>query len=124
MDIRRLFVVALLGVSLPVAADFSTVTEAYEIPLAELRLPGHVNGTLGFRTCEDCPPQSVSVGSQTRYTFNGRAMTLQRFKISVNSLSGQDVAATVLHHLDSNTITGIKVRPRRSSGVRYRRDRS
>ena len=113
MHIRSYLALALLGLSLPAAADFSTVTQAYEVPLSELRLPGNAHGTLGFRLCSECTSQTVRVQSDTRYVLNGRTVTLGRFKSELGKIKRtRDVAATVLHHLESNVITGVKVRLR------------
>lgn len=113
MHIRLYLALILLALSLPASADLSTVTQAYEVPVSELRLPRNATGTLGFRTCDDCVPQAVRVKSSTRYVLNGRTVTLEKFKSTVASLDGRrDVAATVLHHLESNVITGVKVRLR------------
>lgn len=113
MHIQKYLALALLGLSLQAAADFSTITQAYEVPLSDLRLPGNASGTLGFRSCSECAPQTIRVKSNTRYVLNGRTVTLEKFKSKLDGIQGhRDVAATVLHHLESNVITGIKVRLR------------
>jgi len=113
MHIRKYLALALLGLSLPAAAGFSTVTQAYEVPLSELRLPGNAHGTLGFKECSDCDSQTIRVNRNTRYVLNGRTVTLAMFRSKVDGTRrGRDVAAIVLHHLESNVITGIKVKLR------------
>jgi len=113
MHIRNYLALALLGLSLPAAADFSTITQAYEVALSDLRLPGNAGGTLGFKNCSECAPQTIQVNSKTRYILNGRAVTLEKFKSELDVIkANRDVAATVLHHLESNVVTGVKVRLR------------
>jgi hypothetical protein len=113
MQIREYLALALLVLSLPAAADFSTVTQAYEVGLSDLRLPGNAHGTLAFKECSDCTPQAIRVNSNTRYVLNGRTVTLATFRSSVKDMrGGRDVAATVLHHLETNVITGVRVRLR------------
>ena len=113
MHIRIYLTLALLGLSLPAVAEFSTVTQAYEIALSDLRLPGNANGTLGFKSCSECASQTLKVRSDTRYVLNGRTVTLGRFKAELGRIRRhRDVAVTVLHHLESNVVTGVKVKLR------------
>ena len=108
---RVYVVLALMALSLPVAADFRTVTQAHEVELSDLRLPGNVHGTLGFRSCVDCESQTVRVNGDTRYVLNGRTVSLGKFKaVLAKNRRNRDVAVTVLHHLESNVVTGVKVR--------------
>lgn len=111
MHIRKPLALVLLGLSLSAAADFTTITEAYEVAVSDLRLPGHISGTLGFKQCSKCESQTLSVNSSTRYVLDGRAVTLDVFKVQLGSVGNpSDVFATVFHHLESNVITGINVR--------------
>lgn len=113
MRIRKYLALALLALSLPAAADFTTVTQAYEVALSDLRLPGNAHGTLGFRECSECDSQTIRVQGSTRYVLNGRTVTLEKFRSELDAIRrNRDVAATVLHHLESNVITGVKVRLR------------
>ncbi len=110
MQLRQVLVLVLLGLSLAAAADFRTITEAYEVDLIDLRLPGSENGTLTFKQCSDCEAQTLRVTSKTRYLINDRDFALAEFKnqlIHVRNRNDQNVA--VLHHLESNTIEAIKV---------------
>jgi len=123
MRIRQMLAVILLGVSLSAAADFKTITQAYEVALGDLRLPANTGGTLAFKQCPKCDAQALRVKSSTRYVLNGRTVTLQRFKERLSVVkNSDDVAATVLHHLESNTITGVKVRISKATAARYFKD--
>ncbi len=110
MYIRKLLVLVLLGLSLATAADFRTITEAYEVDLSDLRLPRSENGKLTFRQCSDCEPETLRVTVQTRYLINDRVFTLVEFKKQLKLVrSRKDQIVAVLHHLESDTIKAIKV---------------
>ena len=110
MHSRKLLVLALLGLSLAAAADFTTITEAYEIVLSDLRLPGGENGTLTFKQCSDCEAQTLRVTGKTRYLINDRDFALAEFKEQLKGVRNRkDQNVSVLHHLESNTIKAVKV---------------
>ncbi len=110
MHIRKLLALVLLGLSLTAAADFTTITEAYEVAVSDLRLPRNTGGTLTFKQCADCESQTLLVTSKTRYVLNDRDVELAEFKERLASVSNpRDETATVMHHLESNTITAIWV---------------
>ncbi len=107
MHIQKLLALFLLGLSLTATAQFVTITEAYEVDVSELRMPRNTGGTLTFRQCSDCELQTLLVTSKTRYVLNDRDVELAEFK---ERLAGaRNAAATVMHHLESNTITAIMV---------------
>jgi hypothetical protein len=111
MHIRKLLALVLFGLSLSAAADFTTITAAYEIALSDLRLPGSATGTVTFKECADCDAKTVRVTGQTSYMLNDRYLELTEFKARLGKVRNRkDETATVLHHLESNTITAIKVR--------------
>ena len=110
MQRRKLLVLVLLGLSLAAAADFRTITEAYEVDLSDLRLPGSENGTLTFKQCSDCEAQTLRVTSKTRYVVNDRGIALVEFKNQLRRVRNRKTAAaTMMHHLESNTITALSV---------------
>ncbi len=110
MQLRQLLVLVLLGLSLAAAADVRTITEAYEVDLSDLRLPGSENGTLTFRQCSDCEAQTLRVTSKTRYVINDRDFALAEFKEQLKRVRNRkDQIVSVLHHLEPNTIKAIKV---------------
>ena len=80
MHSRKLLVLVLLGLSLSATADFRTITEAYEVDLSDLRLPGNEYGTLTFKQCSDCELQILRVTGNTRYLINNRDFALAEFK--------------------------------------------
>ena len=110
MQIRKLLVLVLLGLSLTAAADFTTITEVYEIDLIDLRLPGTEGGTLAIKECDDCEVQTLRVSGTARYVLNNRDVTLAEFKKAISLITNRkDVVIDVSHHLESNTITAVMV---------------
>ena len=100
----------MLGLSFSAAADLTTITAAYEVAVSDLRLPVSENGTLTFKQCPDCEAQTLRVTSNTRYVVNDRGTELAEFKNQLRRVRNRKtVAATVMHHLESNTITAISV---------------
>jgi hypothetical protein len=111
MHIRKLLAIVLLGLSLSAVADFTTITAAYEVAVSDLRMPLNEGGTLKFRQCAECAWQTLLVNSSTVYVLDGNSVQLAEFKEQLESIADPSAeTATVLHHLESNVITGIKVR--------------
>ena len=110
MHIRQLLALVLLGLSLSAAADFTTITAAYEVLISDLRMPRNEGGTLSFRQCPDCERETVRVNSKTRYILNGHDLGLEEFREELKRVRNNKMeGATVMHHLESNTITSVKV---------------
>ncbi len=111
MHIRKLLALVLIGLSLSATADFTTITEAYEVAVSDMRLPRNTGGTLTFRQCADCEAQTLLVNSRTRYVLNDRDVELAEFKERLTLVKRpRDATATVMHHLESNTITAVMIR--------------
>ena len=108
MHIQKLLALVLIGLSLTAAADFTTTTEAYEVNSGDMRLPRNSGGTLTFKPCSACDSQTLLVNSGTRYIIDGRDVELTEFTERMAGV--RDETVTVLHHLESNTISAIKVR--------------
>ena len=110
MHSRKLLALVFLALSLSAAAEFRTITEAYEVDLSVLRLPGSENGTLTFKQCSDCDAQTVRVTVNTLYLINDRDFALAEFKDQLSRIRNKkDQYSSVLHHLESNTIKVVKV---------------
>ena len=108
MHIRKLLALVLIGLSLSATAQFTTVTQAYEVDVSDLRLPRNTGGTLTFKECADCEVHTLLVNSRTRYVLNDRDVELVEFKERLAGASRK--TATVMHHLESNTITAVMIR--------------
>jgi len=110
MNIRKLLAIVLLGLSLSAAADFTTLIAAYEVSFSDLRMPRNEGGTLTFRPCAGCELETVRVNSKTRYVLNDRDLELKDFREELKRVRNKKMeGATVMHHLESNTITAVKV---------------
>ncbi len=110
MHIRKLLILVLFGLSLSAAADFTTITESYEVAVGDLRLPRSEGGTLTFKQCSDCDTRTLRVSGKTRYLINDRAFSLVEFKEQLKRVgNSKDSSVAVLHHLESNMIEAIKV---------------
>lgn len=105
----KLFITAtLLGLALQAAADFTTIEQAYEVALSEVRLPQSESGTMAFKTCGTCDFMTKRVTPETRYVLNGQAMPLAKFRIALSRVQDRDAQpVTVLHHLDMDRVTVV-----------------
>ena len=108
MHFPKLVALIFLGISASAAADFITVTAAYEIDTSNITMPVNEGGTLKFKQCDDCEWETVLVNAGTRYVLNGANVPLSEFKEQLEDVDEDTV--TVLHHLESNRITAVKIR--------------
>jgi hypothetical protein len=110
MNIRKALIVFLLSLNLSAVAGITTITEAYEVAVGDLRLPRNEGGTLAFKQCADCEPQTVRVTQRTRFVINGRGLELKDFKKSFSQIRNRaDGIVIVLHHLESDTVTSVSM---------------
>jgi len=110
MTIKTLLVAILLGLSLPLAAEFRTVSLAHEVSLSNFRVPISLNSEIAFKDCDDCDLQTVRATPQTQYIINGQPVLLKEFRELVFQVKDRaNNTVIVLHHLDSNTIVSVSV---------------
>ncbi len=110
MRIRAFVFVVLTSVSFTALAENYIVSQAYEIAVAELRLPASDDGSVTFRDCGTCIIQTIRVTPETRYLLNGRYLSLAKFRREVARIVDQRKnIATVIHHLESDLIVEIQV---------------
>ena len=110
MHIRKTLIVIILCLSLPVVADFKTVSLAHEISLSNFSAPASENAAAIFKECDECDAMRVRVTANTRYLVNGKAVTLKEFRKSILGVRRrEDELVIVLHHLESDTIEQISV---------------
>jgi hypothetical protein len=111
MKTKILIAAALLSTTLPAVADSVIVQEAYEIALSDLRLPSDESGTIAFKECESCDYVSVRVGTDTRYTLNGKTMPLKEFRESLSLVTNREhQPVTVLRHVERKQVTAVFVK--------------
>ena len=112
MKIKVLIAAIVLGFALPVAADFVQIQEAHEVSLAELRLPQNTVGTVAFKPCGECPYMVKRVNSDTQWVFDGKSMSLEKFRRSLTRIEDRKkTPVTVLHHLEEDRVTRVSVHP-------------
>jgi len=110
MKTKLLIAIAMMGLALPAAADFTTVQVAYEVALSEVRLPRNEHGTIAFKECNDCEYKTKRVSANIRYLVDGRSVTLEKFREMTDRVADRDnEAVTILHHLKDNRVTEVSV---------------
>ncbi len=110
MKTKLLIAAAIIMLSLPAAADFTTVQLAYEVALSEVRLPRNETGTIAFKECEDCEYKTKRVSANIRYLVDGRSVSLSKFRQMTDRVADRDnEAVTILHHLKDNRVTEVSV---------------
>lgn len=112
MKFKVLIAAIILGLALPVAAQFRTVSKAHEVRLSDLRLPQSDGGTVAYKPCDTCPYETKRVSSDAQWLLDGKSMSLDKFKRSLMSITDRrNTAVTVLHHLESDRVTRVSVHP-------------
>jgi hypothetical protein len=110
MHIRTILAAMLLGLSLPAASEFTTIERAYEVPLSLLRIPASTSGAVMFSECAECESFRVPLTGNTEFIVNDKAVLLRDFRKSLFRIRDREAeVVTVKRHLQSNTITAIKV---------------
>ena len=110
MKIRAILVAVAVCLSLPALADFRTVARAYEVHLSEFSVPVTHNGIITFSECATCPSHSGRLTGDTQFIVNGKAVELKEFRKRVLQVRDRaHESVTVLHHLESDTITSVSI---------------
>ena len=110
LKIRHFLIAVLLGISLPAAADFTTIAEAYELALSDVRVPATPSSGISFKTCDDCEMQLVRVTPSTQYNFNGKPYTLKEFRKRVFNIQDRsETFVSIVHHLEADVVTSVSV---------------
>ena len=87
MKFKVLIAAIILGLALPVAAQFRTIAEAHEVRLSDLRLPQSEGGTVAYKPCDECPYQTRRVSSDTKWILDGKSLPLEKFRRSLISVT-------------------------------------
>lgn len=100
----------LAALSFPAAAEFETVSRAYEVALGKLRIPTSAYSSMSFRECDECELHTVRLSQTTRFVVNGRTVSFDKFRdLAANVDDADSVPVIVLRHLESDTITKVSV---------------
>ncbi len=111
MKIKTIFAALLLSLSLTAAAQFTTIAEAYEVSINDVRLPQNELGTIAFKKCSDCDYETRRISRDTVWEFNGERMTLEKFRRALATVDrSENIPVQVLHHLESNQVTKVWIR--------------
>ena len=111
MQMRRLLVLTILGLSITAVADFRTTMEVHEVQLVYLRLPTSANGTLSFSDCAECNELTVRVTAATRYTLNGKDVLLADFRRAIAGVRDREFTIIdVFHDLESDTVLRVRAK--------------
>ena len=103
-------IVLVVALAVPAAAEFRTVSRAYELSLSDVTVPPTLNSRISFKKCSDCEIQAVRVTPETRYSVNGRNVRFERFKSLVSKFPrDRNVPVSVMHHLESDTVVEVSV---------------
>ena len=110
MKIKSVFLIALLALSVPAAAEFTTVTKAYEMALSDVRVPATPSSGVMFRECKTCDMTTKRVTPNTQYVLNGKSYPLQDFRRNVFRISNRaETMVIVALHLESDIVTKVTV---------------
>jgi len=110
MNFKVLITALILSLTIPAVAESAVIEQAYEVALSDLRLPGNAGGTLAFKECEMCDFVTLRVSAETQYRLNGKAITLDKFRLALAQIENKnEKAVTVLHHIRRNQVTAVSV---------------
>ena len=110
VNVKKLLFISLICAfcSSTVMGQGRVISQAYEVLLNNFQAPISASSTIAFKECDDCEPMHVRVTEATRYSVNGRSVRLEDFRIAILQVGDRDnMAVTVLHHLESNTVESI-----------------
>lgn len=110
MKLKLLIAATLLSLALPAAADFITKEQAFEVALADMRLPQSDNGTIAFKPCAKCDYRTTRVTVETVWLINDRPVPVTKFREALRTVEDRHMTAvTVLQHVEQNRITMVSV---------------
>jgi hypothetical protein len=108
MKLKIIVTALVLSLALPAAAQFTTISEAYEIALSDIRLPQRNTGTVAFKKCADCRYETKRVDASTVWEINGQSMSLEAFRKALRNVDNpEDETIQVLHHLESDRVKKV-----------------
>jgi hypothetical protein len=101
---------AMIGLSAAAVADFTPVTQTYEVAIGNFQAPISANGVAMFKSCDKCEPMSIRVTPNTQYVVNGKSVTLTKFRDAISQVDRRAlIPVAVMQHLESNTVVSIRV---------------
>ena len=120
MTLRILLAAALIGFMNTAGAVrvIEQVERPFEITVAQLALPGAVNGTLTFRACADCNFESHRMDGTTRFLLNRHEVPFVDFVRAFNAAKGsENTAKATMANVYVDLATGRVTRVSLSTSV-------
>jgi len=115
MKTKTITLILALILTVPAFAEFTLITQGYEVTLGDVRLPRNDGGTISFKPCDDCDYLTRRVSHDARWQINDQSMTLAQFKKRISLMPDHDEReVTVTRHIEQNRITKVKVTVRDS----------
>ncbi len=111
--IRAFVLLALSGAAHAAAVRVIEQPEdAYELRLAEVRLPGNLDGSVTFRACSDCRTTALRITPATVFQVNGQRADLESFSEAAHALRGRrggaaGTAVYIFFKVDSRLATRL-----------------
>jgi len=113
MNLRKIFLIAVLGLSGLANADIVTVINAVETATSNVSVPTAPNGRLMFRPCDSkCDEKFIAVRltPQTKYAVNGQAVNFLDFRKEFFNQRGKgDGYALVSYETETSTATSVRI---------------
>lgn len=110
MKLKIVVTALVLSLALPAAAQFRTISEAYEVALSDIRLPQRSVGTIAYKKCAECTYETKRVNTSTVWEINGQSMAFEKFRSKTAAVDNRDrIAVTVLHHLETDRVKKVSV---------------
>ncbi len=92
------------------SAAAEIISRAHEVLITDLLLPTYTTGTISFKECNTCKTHTINVNTATQYYLNDVSIPLSDFSRELTLIVRKDkTTATVMHHLESDTITTVHV---------------
>ena len=110
MKFKVIIAAIALALAIPAFAQITTVAQAHEVNLNDVRFPQSTSGTIGFRPCSECEYATKRVSASTRWVLNGQPVTLEKFREGLAHITNRNSEiVTIVHHLEEDTITEVSV---------------
>lgn len=87
------------------------ISLAHEVLIPDLQLPTYTTGMISFKECNSCETHTINVTADTQYFLDSQAIPLSDFSKKLTLIVRKNkTTATVMHHLESDTVTAVHVR--------------
>ncbi len=70
MKTKIITLVCALILTVPAFAEFTLITEGYEVVLSDVRLPRNAGGSISFKRCDDCDYETHIASTDMLWQIN------------------------------------------------------